>query len=130
MPYLGDGSQIVFSKRAADALHDLIGPFGDFTPLSSTDGEFVAYNCVAVVGNDGFIADSIETVAFPLEHQVVVKNTLIRGPCFKQSAILGLPIFKIANCVHSYCYVGNDFVATVARSGLKGMIFKECPVID
>lgn len=108
----------VFSRRAVDALRDLLEPHGEILPLLCEEGDYFLYNVIRVIDAldlarceiprypDGSLAKYVESYAFKPE---LVRDALI---------------FKVPNFRHSEVFVTDRLVERVEQNGLRGFDFE------
>lgn len=115
--YPGLNFRPAFSRRACDALRDLLEPNGELLPLETGRGEYYFFNNMKVV-------DALD-----------LKNSIIREgfdpPCtdagiiyfaFHERRLKGLSIFRIIECP-TMTIVTDQFVQRVHDAGLNGFDF-------
>jgi hypothetical protein len=114
-PSLG-GVLPVFSRRAVDALRDVLTANGEILPLVCAEGEYFAYNTLKVV-------DALD------EERSAVKRFKDGGVMrvvhheFLPEKLHGVSVFKIPQTIRSRTYVTDEFVRRVREAGLVGFNF-------
>ena len=103
-----------FSRRAIDALRDMLEPNGELLPLVTTVGEYYAYNVTTVAD----ILDETRSKISWLDRKRDIADE-VRRYAFVDEEIPGLRIFRLVRMPTSY-YVTRAFVDRVEQHGLKG----------
>lgn len=105
----------VFSKRAVDALHDLLEVNGELLPLRSESGSYFAYNPTRIV--NALLEASSEIKRFKDGNIMrIVRHE------FQQDKLKGESIFRLTQ--HRVpVYVTDKFVQRVKDTGLVGFDF-------
>jgi hypothetical protein len=102
-----------FSRRAVDALRDLLEPNGELLPLISDAGEYYAYNITV-------FADVLDVehseIVWGLDYKFI--SSITRHE-FHADRLNGLSIFSLPQMVLSY-YVTNEFVERIREHRLNG----------
>jgi hypothetical protein len=106
-----------FSRRAVDALRDLLEPNGELLPLLSHVGEYYAYNVTTVV--DVLDRDASEIEWLDKSHLLAFH---IKNYVCMDSRMNGLSIFRIVEKTGE-TYVSQPFVDRVCEKGLQGFHF-------
>lgn len=104
------GSVPAFSRRAVDALRDLLEPNGELLPLVSDVGEYYAYNVITV-------ADILDQERSKLQ----LMSLLDVYECLPDK-MHGLAIFRLVD-KFTGTYVAEPFVERVKQRGLRGFHF-------
>lgn len=110
------GTVPTFSKRAVDALFDLLIENGELLPLNSSDGEFYAYNVLKVVNA---LDESRSDVKRFSDGGIMRVNTY----AFYHRELAGQTIFKVPQLAQEF--VTDSFVRRVRKSRLTGFKFVE-----
>jgi len=114
-PSLG-GVLPVFSRRAVEALKDVLTANGEILPLDCPEGDYLAYNTRKIV-------DALD------EGRSALKRFKDGGVMhvvhyeFHPSRLDEVSIFKIPQTVRSRTYVTDEFVRRVREAGLAGFNF-------
>jgi hypothetical protein len=113
------GTLPAFSKRACDALMDLLKPNGELLPLEYERGEYFFYNVTTVIdaldiskSKCRFWCDP-PTTAAGISYFAFHEEKLARAPIFR---IIEKPIYTL---------VTNEFVDRVSECGLNGFEFNK-----
>lgn len=113
------GGVPVFSRRAVDALRDLLEPNGEILALDCPDGEYFAYNVTRVV-------DALDELASDVKRFRDGDVMRILRHSFHPKRVAKQTIFKIPQFEHAHdIYVTDGFVAGVKTAGLIGFEFRE-----
>jgi hypothetical protein len=107
-----------FSRRAVDALRDLLEPNGELLPLASSGGEYYAYNITTVV--DILDHQLSDIVWFDEKHDVAIR--VRRYECIPEK-LTGLSIFRLVE-LPSSTFVHQVFIDRVGEHKLRGFVFK------
>lgn len=106
----------VFSRRAVEALRDVLDASGEILPLACTEGEYFAYNALKVV-------DALDEGRSALKRFKDGGVMRVVHHEFLPEKLHGVSIFKIPQTVRSRPYVTDDFVGRVREAGLVGFNF-------
>jgi len=107
----------VFSRRAVEALRDLLEGHGEILPVMISDDEYFLLNVTRVV--DALDESNSEVIRF--EGSSKVLN--IRSHSFYEEKLFGIMIFKIPQVITMDVFVTDVFVERVRSAGLKGFWF-------
>ncbi len=106
----------VFSRRAVEALRDLLELNGELLPLKSSKGEYFAFNITRIV--DALDEANSKVKRFSSGRLMVVKQHE-----FLVERVAGLTIFKIPQLARSREFVTDVFVERVNQRRLTGFDF-------
>lgn len=110
-----------FSRRAVDALRDLLEPNGELLPLISDVGEYYAYNITTVSD----ILDEQRSLLTGVGSSIGMNPNKERYECFPEK-MDGLSIFRLR---HDWKFamhcVAQPFVDRVRKHGLRGFRFNK-----
>ena len=107
-----------FSRKAIEALTQLLLPNGEILPLVCDEGEYFAYNVTTVL--NCLDEEKSEAVRFDEGGILdIVKHE------FEFSKVIHAVIFKIPQIPLMDVFVTNEFVSKVKESGLQGFEFRE-----
>ncbi len=120
-PYFWGAECPVFTPRSLNALRELIAPFGEFLPLSSTDGEFTAFKVLHFI-------DALDTERSEIKWFPQVKRQLgqpkhvekINRFAFHEETLRGAVVFRLPQLPLGQVFVVDAFVDRVREAGLKG----------
>lgn len=107
----------VFSRRAVEALRDLLEGHGEILPVMISGDEYFLLNVTRVV--DALDESNSEVIRF--EGSSKVLN--IRSHSFYEEKLFGIMIFKIPQVITMDVFVTDAFVERVRSAGLKGFWF-------
>jgi hypothetical protein len=114
--WYGDYAQLgvlpVLSQRAVDELGELLGPCGEFLPLSTAEREYSVYHCTIFAD---VLDESLSTVRrFESGKVMWVERFVFRPGCLEAAA------FRIPQLPRSHTFVSAAVADQVLRSGLSG----------
>jgi hypothetical protein len=125
----GAGIEPVFSRRALDALGDLLQENGEILPLSCDEGEYYLFNTTRIVD-----AIDVEHTEFKPYSEVDPDMALLDDDpdsptithfAFHPEIVKSLTIFKISNKYNKATPMVTDkFVQRVQEAGLEGFEFE------
>jgi hypothetical protein len=115
-PSLG-GYAPVFSRRAAEALEDLLGDGGELLPLDARDGPYLVYNVTRVL--DALDEDRSEIRRFRSSDRIMNIERYHLLP----EQIGDAAIFKLSQIPRMHTFVTDRFVHQVHDAGLTGFSF-------
>ena len=107
----------VFSRRAVEAMRDLLESHGEILPVMISGDEYFLLNVTRVV--DALDESNSEVIRF--EGSSKVLN--IRTHSFHEEKLFGIMIFKISQVITMDVFVTDAFVERVSSAGLKGFWF-------
>lgn len=110
----------VFSKRAIDALGDMLVGRGDIVSVSCSDGEYFAFNVTSLL-------NAMDTKSSDIKYFPNGKIMAVRSYVLHQSKISS-PIFKLSQTPMRAVFVTDDFVEVVERAQLVGFLFEQVRV--
>ena len=108
-----------FSKRACDALRDMLEPNGELLPLNSDCGEYYFYNIATVI--DALDVANSKCFFFSERPSLAVR---IDSFAFHEEKLAGGTIFRIVEWPIK-TIVSNHFVDRVRDCGLNGFNFRK-----
>lgn len=117
LPWLG-GHVLVLRERAAEALSPLLGPYGEFLPLSCPDIPLWLFHNMTVV--DALDEDRSSIVRF--DDGDILEVTRHE---FRAGEVAGLPVFKVPQLLRGPLFLGESFAAALATAGLTGPVLKQ-----
>jgi hypothetical protein len=106
-----------FSRRAVDALCDLLEPNGELLPLVSSVGEYYAYNITTVAD---ILDHEKSDIEWPPANRVIARQ-IRHYECIPEK-LAGLSIFRIVEQPH-WTFVHQVFVDQVRQHRLNGFDF-------
>ncbi|WP_147263735.1 imm11 family protein [Roseimicrobium gellanilyticum] len=108
-----------FSKRAYDALSDLLLPNGELLPLVTHAGSFFFFNVTTIV-------DALDLEASKCKFWCDPPTTAVNVYHFEflPDRLKGLSIFRILE-LPSFTFVTETFVERVKAAGLQGFCFRK-----
>ena len=115
-PWLG-GHALIFTKRAIEALGELLLASGELLPLLCDDADLWIYNPIHVV--DALDEGASEIIRFKDRRIMSVKRYV-----FHEDAVREEKIFKIKRLRVSPTFVGEAFVLAWNRAALRGLDFE------
>ncbi|MGH2662091.1 MAG: imm11 family protein [Actinomycetota bacterium] len=115
-PSLG-GYAPVFSRRATDAVEDLLEDAGELLPLDSPDGTYLVFNVTRVL--DALDEDRSDVRRFKSTGRIMNIDRYQLIP----ERIGDAPIFKLSQIPRMYTFVTDRFVHRVRDAGLAGFLF-------
>ena len=115
-PYLG-GTPCL-SRKAVEALRNLLLPNGEILPLVCDEGEYYAYNVTTVI--DCLDEKKSQVVRFKSDGAIMK----IEKHVFLPQKLVDVLVFKIPQNVAAV-YLTDKFVSEVLKHDLKGYEFKE-----
>jgi hypothetical protein len=108
-----------FSRRAVDALGDMLKEAGELLPLKTDVGEYYAFNCRAFAPRECLDLERSE-INWGLDYKYI---SSVRRYEFEESMIEGLPVFRLP--LHeSEVAVTEGFVERAIEAGLHGFSFE------
>lgn len=109
------GGAPTFSRRAVDALRDLLGENGELLPLRSTHGAWYLCNVTRVI-------DALDERGSYVVYVTTGRRIMAVRPQLFYPERLSAPVFKVPQRP-SRVYVTGAFVARVQAAGLTGFEF-------
>jgi hypothetical protein len=106
-----------FSQPAVDALREFLEPNGELLPLTSTVGQYYAYNVTTVA--DVMDVERAKIKWFDKKRDVAME---VRHFAFKEAKLNGLSIFRLVELPAS-TFVTNTFAEAVTEHSLNGFNF-------
>jgi hypothetical protein len=106
-----------FSRRAVDVLREFLEPNGELLPLSSTVGEYYAYNITTVVD---ILDHDKSQIEWPKDQRLIPID-IMHYECFA-NRMAGLSIFRLVEKPTS-TFVTQPFVDRVHQLDLQGFHF-------
>ena len=125
-PYFWGADCPIFTSRALSVLGDLITPFGEFLPLSSSDGEFTAFKVLHFI--DALDVERSEIKWWPqLKRELGQPKRVekIKRFVFHEEKLQNAVIFRIPQLPLFEVFVTDVFVNRVQEAGLKGFLFNQ-----
>jgi uncharacterized protein DUF1629 len=117
-PSFGLRSFFGISRRAADALGQLLNGNAEILPLAVEDGsDFSILNVTKVV-------DALDEPKSVLMRIPTGRIVYVKKPAFRLDAIRGLRIFRLP-LTATAIYMSREFTEAVEAAGLKGMRFED-----
>lgn len=110
----------IFSRRAVDALQELLSGSGEILPIECPDGEYFAFNVTHVI--DALDTERSEIQWFPSSPERIMDITRHH---FRLEALHSAVIFKLPQVVLMDVFVTDPFVSRVREAGLTGFLFKK-----
>lgn len=102
----------MFSRRAVDALADLLEPNGEILPLICPEGEYFAYNATCLV-------DILD------QERSDMRRVSLHKLVFRTDCLQGLSIFKMKLRPVAHVFVTDLLVNRVRQAGLVGIDFRK-----
>ena len=118
----GAPSVPVFSRRAADALEDLLAPSGELLLLDCDDGDYLAYNVTA-------ISDALDWTASNPLYYSDGGVSWIHSPVFERKRLSSDAMFRIRNAGFVGVFVTEPFMSCIKDNGLVGCKLVQAGVI-
>ncbi len=106
----------VFSRRAVEALRDLLEPNGELLPLASGEGEYFAFNITRIV-------DALDEANSKVKRFSSGRVMIVEQHEFLIERVVGLTVFKIPQLARSHEFVTDAFVERVNQRRLTGFDF-------
>lgn len=108
----------VFSRRAVDALRDVLRANGELLGLRYSRGDYYAYNITTVL-------DALDEERSQLQRFSTGRVMLINTYVFRPDRLIHAVIFKISQFPGSYVYVTEEFVQGAHEARLEGLHFRQ-----
>jgi hypothetical protein len=124
-PSLSDYNEIpIFSQRGWDVLRPLIGNVCEALPIRHPTGQpFYIINVLDIV-------DCIDEENSVVDRYSDGRVRRVIRFCFKLNMLVGKHIFKTPRMSGSDLILSEAFRHTVENNGLKGLIFRELPMVE
>jgi hypothetical protein len=108
------GMEPAFTRRAVDALGDLLTDNGQLLPLVSADGEFYLWNVTRVV--DAFDEEKSQVLRFSSGRIMTVDRW-----AFKPEAVARQVVFKVPQFLRGFTFAMGTFLDRFTEAGLVGI---------
>jgi hypothetical protein len=108
----------VFSRRASEALFEVLDPYGEWLPLESADGDYVLFNVTSVLN-----ALDLDESTYTLYPSGGINRILTYQ--FLLPAIDGCAIFRLPRSQSLQILVTERVIERVQAAGLMGFRFDE-----
>ena len=109
----------VASKRAVQALEELLKGNGEILPLRCREGEYFAFNVTRMAD----VLDEVHSEVTRFEGSGRIMR-IVRHH-FREEGLEYLDVFKLPQLRRSHVYVTDRFVRRVAETGLLGFDFEQ-----